>query len=315
MRNIFKKLVNRSYIIPIAEEQREIIWECCQKLIAEITVEQFEELCMSFLFGKVDRIITPEIMESATEKSVSIRIQKALTKNVAQYIIGAVFESEEIDDETKAECSLALRNILLALKSEQIHVTYPDYLKNGVDFYDSYYKSMAIIKEPNSLRLTPDILQTDSIDDIQDIDLKDCFEEIQYYCRVYARKQYEKQMNCIATKCQDIENSFEKAFYIAEELSNQDWAYVDENPIGSIKRLLSVRNTKAEMQRIKVDVTNGDVYNQPESIHASSILLQYLSSNQDSLNFLDNAKLSPIEFAVALYYEFVFELKQEENYE
>ena len=315
MRNIFEKLVNRSYIIPIAEEQREMIWECCQKLIAEITVEKFEQLCMSFLFGKSDLTITTEIMEAAAEQSVSVRIPQALNKNVAQFIIGAVFESEDVDDETKAECSLALRNVLLAIKSEQIHIPYPDYLKKGVEFYDNHYNSMANIKNPNSFKLTPDILQADSIDDIQDIDLKDCFEEIQYYCRIYARKLYEKQMNCIATKCQDIKNSFEKAFYIAEKLSNQDWDYVDENPIGSIKRLLSVRNTKAEMQRIRDEVTNGDVYNQPESIHASSILLQYLASNQDSLNFLDNVKFSPLEFAVALYYEFVFELKQEDNYE
>lgn len=315
MRNIFEKLVNRSYIIPIAEEQREIIWECCQKLIAEITVEKFEQMCMSFLFGKADRIITTEIMEVAAELSVSVRIPQALNKNVAQYIISAVFESEEVDNETKAECSLALRNVLLSLKSEQIHVPYPEHLKNGVEFYDNHYISMARIKTPNAFKLTPDILQADSMDDIQNIDLKDCFEEIQYYCRIYARKQYEKQMDSIAQKCQDIENSFEKAFYIAEELSNQEWDYVDENPIGSIKRLLTVRSSKVAMQRIKDKVTNSDVYIQQESIHASSILLQYMSSNQDSLNFLDDVKLSPIEFAVALYYEFVFELKQEENHE
>ena len=315
MRNIFEKLVSRSYIIPIAEEQKKIIWECCQELIAEITVEKFEDLCMSFLFGKDDRIITTEIMEAAAEQSISVRITQALNKNVAQYIIGAVFESEEVDDETKAECSLALRNVLLSLRSEQIHVPYPDYLKNGVEFYDNHYNSIAKIKTPNAFKLTPEILQADSIDDIQNIDLKDCFEEIQYYCRIYARKQYEKQMNCIATKCQDIVNSFEKAFYIAEKLSNQEWDYVDENPIGSIKRLLTVRNTKAEMRHIKDEVTNGDVYNQPETIHASSILLQYLTSNQNSLSVLDNVKFSPLEFAVALYYEFVFELKQEDNYE
>lgn len=315
MRNIFEKLVNRSYIIPIAEEQREIIWECCQKLIAEITVEKFEQLCMSFLFGKADFTITTEIMEAAAEQSVSVRIPQALNKNVAQYIIGAVFVSEDVDDEIKAECSLALRNVLLAIKSEQIHVPYPDYLQNGVEFYDNHYNSMAKIKTPNLFKLMPEILQADSIDDVQNIDLKDCFEEIQYYCRICARKQYEKQMDCIAQKCQDIVNSFEKAFYIAEKLSNQDWTYVDENPIGSIRRLLTVRNTKAEMQRIKDEVTNGNVYYQPESIHASSILLQYLASNQDCLNFLDNVKFSPLEFAVALYYEFVFELKQENNYE
>ena len=308
---MFDKLINRSFVIPISEDQKNIIKECCQNLLKEITVEIFEELCMSLFFEKEDRIIIPQIREDSTAQSVSIRVTTALIKNIAQYLIGSVFESDDIEDEIKADCSLALRNVLISLKSEQIHIPYPTYLKNAVEFYDKYYNSIAKIKTPTSLKLTPVILHADSIDDIQDIDLNDCFEEIQYYSRIYARNQYDQRIKCIAQDCQDIENSFEKAYYIAAKLSNQEWTYVDENPIDSIKRLLTVRNTKVSMARIKEEITNGHLFNQLESIHDSSILLQYLSSNHNSLNLLDDVKFSPIEFAVALYYEYVFELKVE----
>lgn len=311
MSNMFDKLINRSFVIPISEDQKDIIKECCQNFLKEITVEKFEELCMNLLFEKEDRNITPLIREISTAQSVSIRVTTALIKNIAQYLIGSVFENDDIDDEIKADCSLALRNVLISLKSAQIHIPYPTYLKNGVEFYDKYYNSIAQIKIPNSLKLTPDILLADSIDDIQDIDLNDCFEEIQYYCRIYARNQYNHQIKCIDQECQNINNAFEKAYYIAEKISNQEWTYVDKNPIDSIKKLLTVRNTKASMQRIKSEVTNGDKFHLPKSIHASSILLQYLSSTYNSLNLLDEVEFSPIEFAVALYYEFVFELKVE----
>lgn len=306
MKDFFNKLVDKAFILPIGKDIKEKLYDASISYIEDLDTEQFERLVFCFMFGILDDDLHSHIKKTIAEQSLNIKPTLLLSKNIAQFIVVTSFKDEGISEDTKAEFSLILMNISLAIKSDRITIPYPESLKQGMDYYFSYYQKAATIETPSTFKLIPKILEVNESDEIDDLAITECFDEIQFYCREYARMQYNTKLSQLRTNIEGINNPFAKAYYVARNLANQEWKYVDPNPVKNIISFDYSTTGKKKLSDIKEKVRNSHVFAREEDHRYSSILLNYFD-NISKIGIDDNIKMSPREFAIALYYEFILE--------
>lgn len=314
MKSLFYKLIDKAYILPINVDYKDSLKEACDRYIENLNLEKFVNLSCCFIFGIEDRGLWTYIKQYISEKSIEMKQTKLLCRCLAQYIVVASFDNETITDSTKALYSLILMNMVVATRSKRISFPYPDSLQESIGFYLGYYAKQATIKNPSTTSLIPQILEAESFDDMDSVNITDCFDEVQFYSRHYARMQYDKSIKTLHVSVQDIQNPYEKAYLVAKKLSNQDWTRVDPNPVKSIMGFNFANTSKRKLSEIKPQVTQSQYYESEDDLCYSSLILNYIDESENCID--DEIKFSPLEFAIALYYEFVFEnIKNHETHE
>lgn len=309
MEELFYKLVDKAYILPIDEEIKDSLQVSCDKYLTELNLQKFEDLSRCFIFGVTDKFLWTYIKQYISEYSLDIKLSKLLCKSLAQYIVVASFKDDSITDSTKADYSLSLMNMMVGARSKKVSIPYSDSLQEGIDYYINYFRKKAYIKKTSTTMLIPQILGADKFDDIEGVDMLECFEEIQFYCRQYARNQYSFSKNELKRELDTVQNAYEKAYCIAKMLSKQKWIFVDPNPIRSILEFELSNKTKKKLSEIKAVILQSRFYEPASNLCESSLVLNYVDEYGSDID--ESIRFSPLEFAIALYYEFLFEYKNE----
>ena len=115
-----------------------------------------------------------------------------------------------------------------------------------------------------------------------------------------------KKISQIGSDIKGINDPFAKAYYVARHLANQEWRYVDPNPVKNIISFDYTTTGKKKLSDIKEKVRNSQVFVHEEDHRYSSIILNYFD-NISEFGIEENIKMSPREVAIALYYEFILE--------
>lgn len=306
MKDFFYNLVDKAFILPIGKDIKDKLYEASISYIEDLDTEQFERLVFCFMFGVLDVDLHDHMEKTIAEQSLNIKPTLLLTKSIAQFIVVSSFIDEGISEDTKAEFSLILMNISLAIKSERITFPYPESLKQGMDYYFSYYQRETKIENPGSFKLMPEILEVNGFDEIEGLEITECFDEVQFYCREYARMQYKAKISQLRTSIEGINDPFVKAYYVARHLANQEWRYVDPNPVKNIISFDYTTTGKKKLSDIKERVRNSQVFVREENHRYSSIILNYFD-NINEFGIDENIKMSPREVAIALYYDFILD--------
>lgn len=306
MKDFFNNLVDKAFILPIGKDIKYKLYEASISYIEDLDTGQFERLVFCFMYGILDVDLHSHIEKTIAEQSLNIKPTLLLSKNIAQFIVVASFKDEGITDDKKAEFSLILMNISLAIKSDRITFPYPESLKQGIDYYFSYYQREAKIEYTGTFKLMPEILEVNGFDEIDDLQISECFDEVQFYCREYAKMQYKAKISQIGSNIKGINDPFAKAYYVARHLANQEWRYVDPNPVKNIISFDYTTTGKKKLSDIKEKVRNSQVFIPEEDHRYSSIILNYFD-NISEFGIDENIKMSPREVAIALYYEFILE--------
>lgn len=311
MNAIYKELIDSSFIYPVNESQYLEIINFCKEYQTSLSTAEFERLCLLFILNE-DFI---EFKEKVKEALPNVKTTHLLCKNMAQVAIVSFFDESTISEEYKALYSLALKNILIAVRTNLMTFGRPDCLEEGLLFYDYYYKRQSSIIEPTSKELILEILTAHSPEEVTNPNFDTHFEEIKYYCQKHVREQYKCLKKQLAQESAQIANFFEKACFVAYQLANQDWEYMDENPVKSILSFFeSDKTRKKSLYDIRMEIDSSGYYKHLSGLHPSSILLRYIDENKN-YEILKNLKLNPKELAIALYHEYVFELINKKYYE
>lgn len=305
MEDLFYKLIDKAYILPIDESCKDSLLEACDKYLEYIDLEKFESLSRCFIFGMTDKKLSSYIKQYISDNSIKIRLTKLLCRCLSQYIVVALFEDDTMDEDTKSLYSLSLMNMVVAARSKKVSFPYPDCVRAGIDIYPQYYERQATIRKPETQLLIPQILEADSFDDMESVNITDCFEEVQFYSKHYARAQFQNEIEEYQASIQNMQNPFEKAYCVAKKLSKQKWTYVIQNPIKSIKGFGLASTSKKRLSEIKRMIKDSQFYEPMDDSCFSSVVINYIDENDSYID--DEVKFSPLELAIALYYEFLLE--------
>lgn len=305
MDDLFYKLIDKAYMLPIDEGYKDSLQEACHQYLENIDLEKFENLSRSFIFGMTDKNLWTYIKQYISDNSINIKQTKLLCRYLSQYIVVASLEDDKVDEDHKSLYSLSLMNMVVATRSKNVSFPHPDCLQVGLDIYPRYYERHATIKEPETPLLIPQILEAQSFDDMKSVNITDCFDEVQFYCKRYARNQYKNEIEEYHSFVQGIQNPYEKAYWVAKKLSKQKWTYVDPNPIKSIKGFDLASTSKKKLSEIKQMIKESHFYAPIDDSSFSYVVLNYIDDNDSYID--DEIKFSPLEFAIALYYEFLLE--------
>lgn len=312
MEEVFNKLVDKAFILPLDTETKELLQRACEDYIKNIDIDKFENLILYFMYGTKYEDLYSHVKQSISNNSLKVKPTDLLCKSLSQYIVVATFEADTILESEKAAYSLALMNLMIGAKSKKVLFPFPESLHNGVNYYLNYYKTQAELKKPSDTKLIPQILDAVGIEVLDGVDLADCFEEIQYYCRKFARIQFEDSREVIKQTIHNINEPYAKAYYCAVKLANQDWTYIDQNPVKSLMDFEYSSSSKKKLSYIKEVVKQCQYYEAIEGSYSSSLLLNFLENSNSTL-IDEEISMTPLEFAIALYYELVLEYSKDIN--
>lgn len=305
MKEIFSKLVDSSVVIPISSDDKIRLQEACDIYVKSIDVDAFIGIVTLLFFNKRCNGFI-EGIKSNIEKEVlnRYRFNMQLQKALAQYCVNIMFEMKDIDENIKSICSLALMNVSVCLKSVNADILYPESLGKAIYYYREYARRKSSIKELNEKKIKPAIFEVESYKEIEGLNISETFEEVRYYACLSERLEYRNLVDTLSKS--KIEDSYVKAYDFANKLSNQSWKFVDANPVKTLVELLGHdRRGKHSITEIKNKIVNSEEYKPFKETHQTSVLLSYFDDTTEIS--IGDIKLPPIELAVILYYENLFE--------
>ena len=305
MAKLLREILDNTFIIPISDDEIDIIEKVVGTFMDNMEVEQLQ-LCGDVYFRKIRIGEFHEQLEKMLPEEVTNmpQLPHLAYVGLAEYILCSVVKDEEQDNDFRFLTSLYIRNSLVCEKFEN-HLFYPKLLVDALGYTNDYLQRNDI---PENIQYTfkPAIFEANSLEDIFDGEIsldQDKFLEIKQLAIKAEKYDFEQTKMLLAKNhCND---KFQKAIDVAYELSHiSQWIKVDATPKETIKSILSTSVKQKTLDALNLDLSSYQVENIQSN---SSVLLNYLFTDGDKDERIGKTKFSPMEFAVYLYYEFLLE--------
>ena len=276
--------------------------EACTEYVNGIELSQYEDcvlhLCMDIPSSKLIQHINTK-----TGRKYPNRVYRAL----AGYVVGEAL-STVTDDDDMVMFPLALRNVLKAKTDDVNGIISKSIDPSCFSKVETYWASNNAIPSLSGKEIVTSVFDLSTWADTG-LEIEDTFDDIKALAKFYCREQFEKKYTGLALPTnQDV---YKFAFQAADEVASQDWLFAPLNPVQTFKKL-NLKGSAISLSTIKSRIKE-DVNELLAEVESTSVYRRYLYAND--YDELGSRRISPQNFAIAIFYENLYERLKSENYE
>ncbi len=299
LRSVLKGLT----VFPYDTATMDTLSSACQSYSNEISLSDFEGCLLYLCQGRCHENFVSSI-EEETDRSFPNRVYRGL----AGYVVFLTMGDENLSEQKKTLFSLMVRNVMVFSFSSTDELINKCISPQFYVYYDEFWNAQTTIGNLPKSKLFPKIFTSDTFDQLG-CTADEVFPVIKILAKLNERAEYYKAVAQI--KQVDNEDDFAYAVRVVNEIQSANWEYVDPNPVETLKKtgLKSMKRMTLEQIRNIVDTDELAT----EVFSPSSLLLRYFYNGDPTE--LATYKMNPLHFAIALYYEWLFESLKESNNE
>lgn len=302
MERNLKDILIEVLVFPYEQSVVDALTDACSKYVETIEIGQFEScvfhLCLDIPASDMIQSITTQ-----TGRKLPNRVYRAL----AGYVVGEALDNVS-DEEDKVVFSLALCNVMKVKTDDADGIISKTIDSACFAYVEDYWKENIAIPALEGDDTVSIICENDTWAETG-LDIENIFGSIKSLAKFYNREQFKKTF--AERKPSDDQDIYAFAYHVAKEIATQDWLFTSESPVQTLKSL-ELKGSAISLSKIKSRIrVNGDTGN--DDIESISVFLRYLYA--DDYVELDSNCISPLNFAIAIFYEQLYERLKHEKYE
>ena len=299
LQSVLKEVI----VFPYDTETMEALSNACQTYSDDISLDDFEACLLYLCQGK-----NHEGLVSSIEQEMGKTFPDRVYRGLAGFIVSLVMNNEELTEHKKVLFSLLVRNVMVFSFSSTDELIKKCISPQYYAPYDEYWTEMSTIGVLPKSKLYPKVFTSDVFDQLG-CTVDEVYPTIQILAKQNERSEYYKAVSQIIQE--ENEDDFQYAVRVVNEVQAYDWEYVDTNPVETLKKtgLKSINRMPLGQIRNHVDIEDMVT----EDFSPSSLLLRCIYKGID--NEVVDYTMNPLDFAIALYYEWMFESLKESNNE
>ena len=303
MERYLKDILTEVLVFPYEQSVVDALTAACLKYVETIEIGQFENcvlhLCLDIPASDLIQSITTQ-----TGRKFPNRVYRAL----AGYVVGEALDND-IDEDDNVVFPLALRNAMKTKTGDADGIISKTIDPSCFTAVEKYWAVNTIIPSLGG----SDFLSSEIFDKSTwgetGFDVEENFGNIQVLAKFYNREQFKKTFS--ERKPSDNQDIFAFAYQAAVDIATQDWLFTAESPVKILKSL-ELKGSAISLSNIKTKIRgNGSTVN--EDIESISVFRRYLYA--DDYVELGSNRISPLHFAIAIFYEQLYERLKSEKYE
>jgi len=290
-------------VFPYETETMDFLTDACKAYSSKISLAEFEGSLLYLCQGR-----SYENLISAIEEEIGKSFPNRVYRGLAGYIVSLTMEDENLSKQKKVLFSLMVRNVMVFSFSSTDELIKKCISPKFYAPYDEFWNEQATIGILPKSKLFPKVYTSDSFDQIG-CTADEIYPAIKILAKQYERAEYYNAVSQI--KQQENEDDFAYAVRVVNEIQSRDWEYVDSNPVETLKKIGLKSAKRMTLEQIRNVIDTEEVAT--DDFSPSSLLLHCLYNGDNTL--LATYKMNPLHFAIALYYEWMFESLRERNNE
>lgn len=290
-------------VFPYEQSIVEALTEVCSKYVETIELGQFEDCVLHLCLDKPASDLIQSI-DAKIERKFPSRVYRALSG----YVVGETLDNN-YDEDDKVVFPLALRNVMKGKTEDADGI-----IRKTIDpacfaAVEDYWADNTTIRSLSDSDLVSFILFDYSTWGETGLDIEKNFGDLQALAKFYNREQFKKKFaSCKPADNQDI---YAFANQMAFDIAAQDWLFTAESPVKTLKSL-ELKGNAISLYKIKSKIReNNESVN--DDIDSISVFRRYLYV--DDYVELSSIRISPLNFAIAIFYELLYERLKSEKYE
>ncbi len=309
MENLLQKMLNEVVVTPYNPEVTSRLAAICDEYAENVAVTELDGYIKTFVLNQPDMSFKEELEKKYADQypnDESIVLPPIFTIVLSQYIVCKAI-TEYMGEQDQATASLMVMNYMLYRKGSLTRLILPDYIKgmySKIDDYVSNLNTLSLDGDYNHLRglmENPAYLTENG----NNADLSN---EI----RRMALTTYRYHQQCLINKYvnEDDSQPYVKVYkFLYELMTKTPWKYVKNDVVTFIKNIVSVDGLKktATIDSIVAELTKSEVELPFNTREESSLLLRYVSKEDEVPDEIRSRRLTVLEFGVYLYYELLLE--------
>lgn len=302
MERDLKDILIEVLVFPYEQSVVDALTDACSKYVETIEIGQFEDcvfhLCLDMPASDMIQSITVQ-----TGRKFPNRVYRAL----AGYVVGEALDNAS-DEDDKVLFTLALRNVIKAKTDDADGIISKTIDPACFSSVEDYWKENIAIPALEGEDMVSTICENDTWAETG-LDIESTFGSIKSLAKFYNREQFKKTFT--ERKLSDDQDIYAFAYHVAKEIVAQDWLFTTESPVQTLKSL-ELKDSTTSLSNIKSRIReNGGTGN--DDIESDSVFLRYLYA--DDYVELGSNLISPLNFAIAIFYELLYERLKSEKYE
>lgn len=303
MERDLKDILTEVLVFPYEQSVVEALADACSKYVETIEIGQFEDCVLHLCLDK-PAVSLIESIDTLTGREFPSRVYRAL----AGYVVGEALDNSR-DEDDNVVFPLALRNAMKAKTDDADGIISKTIDPASFAAVENYWAENIVIPSLCGKEIVSSTIFENSSWGETGLDIDDSFGDIQTLAKFYSREQFKK--NLVGRKPTDNQDVYDFANQMADEIAAKDWLFIVEKPVEIFKGL-ELKGTAISLSNIKLRVRGNDstVNNDIESI---SVFRRYLYA--DDYVELGSIRINPLNFAIAIFYELLYERLKSEKYE
>lgn len=302
MERDLKNILAEVLVFPYEQAVVDSLETACQKYVEDLTLGQFED-CVLHLCLDITAYELVQSVNTQTGRKFPNRVYRAL----AGYVVGEALSTVD-DKDDKVMFAMALRNVI-KVRDEQAD----GIIKKSIDpsyssIVEEYWATNNTLSSLVGKGIVTSIFDKDTWADTE-LEIEKTYDDIKTLAKYYCRTVFEKKYSAI--KQPENQDIYRFAYNVANEIASQDWMFASENPIKTIKAL-GLKSSAVALNTIKSRIINA-VQIITDDIDSMSVYRRFLYVND--YPEVGNRHINPQNFAIAVFYELLYERLKAENYE
>ena len=303
MERNLKDILTEVLVFPYEQSVVDALTDACSKYVESIEIGQFED-CVLHLCLDIPAHELMQSINTQTARKYPSRVYRAL----AGYVVGEALDNDS-DEDDNVVFPLALRNAMKAKTDDADGIISKTIDPASFAAVEDYWKENIAIPS----LIGNDIVSKEIFDNSTWADtgfeVEDTFGDIQALAKFYNREQFKKKF--AGRKPSDNQDIYAFAYQVAEEIASQEWLFTAENSVQTLKSL-DLKGSAISFANIKPQIrVNSNIV--IDDIDSVSVYRRYLLAND--YEELGTRRISPLNFAIAIFYELLYERLKSEKYE
>lgn len=294
MKSTLINLLTEVIIFPYSEEEVTTLEQACDTYVKSITLSQYEG-CVLYLCLDLPSAEMIQSINTAIGKKYPQRVYRAL----AGYIVGCAL-NEVADGENKVQYVLILRNVLKVHEQRASNLVQKSIDPSLFESVEGYWYEKAAMAGLDNNKTVEKLISNDAWGDTG-LEINDVYDDLklmaQYCCRAEFEKKYANY------KVTGSTDQYVAAADVARDMTKQSWLFVASDPITMLKGM-GFKRGAASLSTIKARLADHPIPDD-ENIESSSVYRAYLYS--DDYPEIGATRVSPLHFAISLFYEYMYE--------
>lgn len=303
MERDLKDILTEVLVFPYEQSIVDALTDACSKYVETIEIGQFEN-CVIHLCLDIPSFELIENITTQTGRKFPNRVYRAL----AGYVVGETLDNGS-DEDDNVVYTLALRNVLKARTSDADGIISKSIDPTCFAAVEKYWLENIIIPSLSG----SDLLSSEMFEKTSwaetGLDVEENFGDLQALAKFYSREQFKKAY--AERKPSNNQDIYAFAYQVSKEIAEQEWLFTVESPVETLKSL-ELKGSAISLNNIKLRIReNDDTVN--DDIESTSVFRRYLYA--DDYKELGSNRISPQNFAIAIFYELLYERLKSEKHE